>query len=124
LEARKVAFTKEVGALAFDFRSKIVSKPKQKKTISGEVVVEEPPVPHLSKLNQHGYVLLTFSEEIQMVPNLTLINNGTIVKDGKTYPVLEVVVEPGEDSDLENLEFVWNATDQTNTTLTLKLYFV
>jgi len=58
-----------------------------------------------------------------MVPNLTLINNGTIVKDGKTYPVLEVLVEPGDDSDPDKLTFVWNATDQTNTTLTLRLYF-
>ena len=58
-----------------------------------------------------------------MVPNLTLINNGTIVKDGKTYPVLEVLVEPGDDSDPEKLTFVWNVTAQTNTTLTLQLYF-
>jgi len=54
LEAQKVAFTKEVGALAFDFRSKIV-KPKQK-TVGGKVVVEEPPVPFLNKLLQDGFV--------------------------------------------------------------------
>jgi len=77
-----VAFTKEVGALAFDFRNSLVSKPKPKRTVRGKVVVEEPPVPYLSKLNQDGYVLINFSKEIQMVPNLTLINNGTIEKDG------------------------------------------
>jgi len=49
-----VAFTKEVVALAFDFRSKIV-KPKQK-IVGGKVIVEESPVPHLNKLLQDGFV--------------------------------------------------------------------
>ena len=42
-----------------------------------------------------------------------MINNGTIEIDGKVYPVLEVEVKPGLDSDPEELKFTWEVVAQT-----------
>jgi len=72
-----------------------------------------PPRPYISKVYNRGRLELTFSEEIEPVANLTMINNGTIEIDGKVYPVLEVEVKPGLDSDPEELKFTWEVVAQT-----------
>ena len=54
-----------------------------------------------------------FTQPIHTVPNLTLINNGTIEIAKEVYPVLELIIEPGADSDPVNLGFDWNVTAQT-----------
>ena len=45
------------------------------------------------------------------VPNLTLINNGTVtLDDAEEVPVLDVEILAGANSDPENLKFTWNCT--------------
>jgi len=60
-----------------------------------------------------------FTEEIQAVPNLTMITNGTIEVNAEVRPVLDIEIVPGEDSEQENLGFTWYVVSQTNTTLTV-----
>ena len=67
--------------------------------------------------------MITFSEPIELVPNLTIITNGTVEVDGKTVPVLELRIEPGEDSDPAKMNFTFRAVAQTPRTLTLEMIF-
>jgi len=50
------------------------------------------PKPRVTKIEQDGVVEITFSEPIELVPNLTIITNGTVDVDGKTSPVLEIEI--------------------------------
>jgi len=52
-----------------------------------------------------------------------MITNGTIVINGVEVGVLDVRIEPGEESDPKNMVFTWRAVSQTATTLTLQLIF-
>ena len=60
---------------------------------------------------------ITFSQDIQVVTNLTMITNGTITVDEEVYPVLDIQIVPGEDSDRGMLGFTWRVVSQTNRTL-------
>jgi len=51
------------------------------------------------------------------VPNLTMITNGTIVIDGKEWPVLHIEIVPGEDSDSAKLGFTWRVVAQSSKVL-------
>jgi len=68
-----------------------------------------------------------FSQEIFQVPNLTMITNGTVLvsdESGKqSYPVLEIMLQPGEDSDAQHLKLSWKAILQTPTKLVIQLFF-
>jgi len=81
------------------------------------------PKPHVTKIEQDGIVEITFSEPIEIVPNLTIITNGTVEVNGKISPVLELEILPGEDSDPANFNFTFKAVAQTSTKLTLQLVF-
>lgn len=37
-----------------------------------------PPTPHIKKISEKGLVFIDFASEIFLVPNLEMINNGTI----------------------------------------------
>jgi len=52
-----------------------------------------------------------------------MFTNGTVVINEQAVPVLDVRIDPGEDSDPENLGFTWRAVSQTPTTLTIQLIF-
>jgi hypothetical protein len=65
-----------------------------------------------------------------IVPNLTMINNGTILLDspnerrlGVKVPVISVEVLPGSDSNVTSLGFTWNATHLDKRELSISLYF-
>jgi len=81
------------------------------------------PKPHVTKIEQDGVVEITFSEPIELVPNLTIITNGTVDVDGKTSPVLELEIFPGEDSDPAKFNFTFKVVTQTPTKLTLQMVF-
>ena len=51
------------------------------------------------------------------------LHNATITKDGITVPALEVRVVPGFDSSADKLRYIYNITNMTETTITLKLGF-
>ena len=101
-----------IKALLNSFRSKILEK---RSRLSNNKEIFLPPRPHISKVYNRGRLEITFSEEIEPVANLTMINNGTIEIEGKVYPVLEVEVKPGLDSDPEELKFTWEVVAQTPT---------
>jgi len=52
-----------------------------------------------------------------------MITNGTIVVDGKEWPVLFIEIVPGEDSDDAKLGFTWRVEAQTGRVLRLQLVF-
>jgi len=72
-------------------------------------VEKEHPVPRIESIHQVGLIEIAFSSEIQLVPNMTLITNGTIQIKHEDVPVLNVTIEPGEDSDPSKLNFTWRA---------------
>lgn len=80
-------------------------------------MVPEPPVPFISMVTQTGRLRVTFTQPVYTVPNLTIINNGTIELKGKVVPVLDIEIVPGEDSNSEDLLFTWEVVSQTATTL-------
>ena len=51
------------------------------------------------------------------------MQNATTKKDGITVPALEVRVVPGLDSSPDKLRYIYNITNMTETTMTLKLGF-
>lgn len=65
-------------------------------------------------------VLLKFSSKTFVVPDLAIINNGTVSRitarmlSAPTAPVLEVDVNPGIESNAAALAFRWNVTEQTD----------
>ena len=83
----------------------------------------EPPVPFIDKISSTGELNLVFSEDVLPVPDLDMITNGTVTIESTTYPVLEITVEPGEDSDPARLTLDYEVVNQTSSSLTIQLYF-
>jgi len=75
----------------------------RKRNSSAKKVNPEPLVYYITTLDNTGNLVLTFSEDIIQVPNLTLLTNGTIEVDGVVYPVLHLEVEEGLESNPDTL---------------------
>ena len=88
-----------------------------------------PPNPFFSSIDSRGKVEIGFNSDVFAVPDLQMINNGTIYLDDlqvKTrelavtttkkartrVPVLSVEVIPGLESNATELTFRWNVTMQ------------
>ena len=105
-----------------------------------------PPKPFFKDFKSNGQVILGFQSDVYIVPNLQMINNGTIylsdLKDNrelaadrklavttrnnnlkKRIPVLQVEVLPGLESNPADLQFTWNVTQQEAQSLLVQLYF-
>jgi hypothetical protein len=98
-----------------------------------------PPNPFFKDVKLDGKILIGFQSDINIVPNLEMINNGTIYLEDlqarqlgiqtlknakkKSKPVLQVEVIPGSESKAEDLSFRWNVTSENAKTLELQLYF-
>jgi hypothetical protein len=87
--------------------------------------VPVPPNPFLKEVKVDGKILIGFSSDVKIVPNLQMINNGTIYLEDlhrelgvttvingkkKSLPVLQVEVLPGLESKADDLSFRWNVT--------------
>jgi len=92
-----------------------------KKSSSAKRGTYKPLTYHIASLDVSGNLVLSFSEDILQVPNLTLLTNGTIEIDDVVYPVLHLEVEEGHESNPYNLRFSWEAIRQTNRTLVIKI---
>jgi hypothetical protein len=55
--------------------------------------------------------------------DIDALQNATTTKDGITVPALEVRVVPGPDSSPNKLRYIYNVTNMTETTMTIKLGF-
>ena len=77
----------------------------------------------LVKVFNDGRITIQFTKEVHTVPNLTIINNGTVMVNGEEKPVLHLEMIPGMSSNIEDLKFTWNATFQNNLELDVHLYF-
>jgi len=94
----------------------------------------------IDSIDHFGRLHVKFSRNIQFVPNLDYLNNGTIYLDElqletrqldalsndtarERIPVLQVDVLPGQEQDLANVKFTWNVTMQNNRTMDVRLYF-
>jgi hypothetical protein len=105
-----------------------------------------PPKPFFKDFKPDGQVILGFQSDVYVVPNLQMINNGTIYLDDfknkrelaadrmlgvtttinnkkKRIPVLQVEVVPGLESNAADLQFAWNVTQQEAKSLHVQLYF-
>jgi len=82
-----------------------------------------PPEPYIESIDHTGKAKIRFSSAINTVPNLTMINNGTVEVDGEVYPVLQIDVEPGMDSFIKDLRFEYNVTAQDEFSIDVQLYF-
>lgn len=81
------------------------------------------PVPFISKISFDGIVEISFSVDVYIVPNVTILNNGTIEIDEEVYPVLQIEVESGGITDQKRLNFTWEVVKQTARKLYLQLHF-
>ena len=77
------------------------------------MVEENPPVPHLSAIEQTGNIVVVFSEDMYIVPDLQMIRNGTSIINGERKPVFDVEVIPGADSNPDELAFDWAVVSMT-----------
>ena len=84
---------------------------------------QEPPVPFIDKITSTGLLSIFFSEDVLPSPNLDMLINGTLTIDSETYPVLEITVVPGEESDPARLTLDWIVVEQTPSFLKIQLYF-
>ena len=80
---------------------------------SGEFFVVEPPVPRLEFIEQTGEVQIQFDQDMQVVPNLEMITEGTVEINGKEFPVVEINVIASAYSDPTKLEFEWVTAGMT-----------
>lgn len=81
----------------------------------------QPPKAYFKEITGYGLVKIGFTQDVVEVPQMNIINNGTVFlneiseKDPfyeieiKEVPVMELFVLPGIEQN-ENLNFTWNAT--------------
>ena len=87
----------------------------------------KPPSPFISKISHTGNVTIGFESEIYIFPNITVYNNGTVYLSDllpksqlgllrrlgaveEPVPVLKVDVLPGKESNIADLQYIWNVT--------------
>ena len=77
-------------------------------------MLNEPPSLEIVRISNRGVVDVRFSQDLYQVNNLTIINS-TVIQ-------LEIVPDEPE-TDMTLLEFTWNVTDFTASTMTIHMYF-
>ena len=60
---------------------------------------------------------------MKVVPDLRMLTEGIIVRDNKTYPVLDIEMIATEDQKLENLKFEWKALEMTKSSFRFQVIF-
>ena len=77
-------------------------------------MLNEPPSLEIVQISNRGVVDVRFSQNLHHVNNLTTINS----------TVIQLEIVPDEpDTDMTLLEFTWNVTDFTASTMTIHMYF-
>ena len=66
---------------------------------------------------------MSFSEDMHIIPSLSMLTNGTIRLNGVDEPVFKVEVLPGSDSDPMKLEFGWKVIEMTERWVSIQMYF-
>ena len=106
----------------FDWRKIFKAKETQMKR-EGTFKPYEAPEPRLQYIDQSGEVRISFNRDMNVIPKLEMVTEGTIIVDGVEYPVLEVEVINGFYSDPENLKFSWKVKEMTTRSIVLELNF-
>lgn len=57
---------------------------------SSLIFMKKPPRPRIASVDQSGEIKLTFDQDMQLVPLLKMLEEGTVEYEGLTYPVLDV----------------------------------
>ena len=68
-----------------------------------------------------GEVVITFDQQMQLLPSLKMIKEGKIDVNGVTYQVFEMKVIPAEGQDPLNVQFDWFISEMTQSSIRLKL---
>ena len=102
-----------------DFRFEFLQMEEQRAFSGVEIEEPKPPVPYLAGIEQSGVVVVSFSEDMRIVPDLTMITNGTVSVDGVRRPVFDVEIIPGVDSDPSQLSFGWSVVEMTSRSISI-----
>lgn len=100
------------------------------------ILDQKPPKPYVISVSYTGRFVLGFTSEVFKVPNLRMINNGTIYlsdlqkmgnsrllseldwdRKAEQFPVLSFSIIPGDGQNAKDLGFTWNVTNQTSSQL-------
>ena len=74
---------------------------------SGEFDKFVAPSPRLSFIEQTGEVEISFDQDMHVVPDVSMITDGRVKINGTEYPIVQIQVVNGPDSDPKNLGFSW-----------------
>ena len=107
-------------ALVNEWRENNLRKERKKRK---EAPYLKPPQPKLKKIGPTGEVVIIFDKDMQVVPKLEIIEQGTIKIDKVDFPVLSVEVIPNEDQDPKKVDFDWEVTSMTEKEMRIKLFF-
>lgn len=107
----------------------------------GFLMSKKPPKAYFRLMTDTGLVKLGFTEMVYVVPDMRMVNNGTIYmselqmlgdykrelgiwsKEAEQQPVLQLDVIPGDGQDANMLNFTWNATTQEYQYIDIQIYF-
>ena len=67
--------------------------------------------------------IITFSEDMHIVPDLKMIEEGTVEIGKEQLPVFKVEVIAGEDSDPSRLLFTWHIVEMTERKIFIQMVF-
>ena len=74
---------------------------------AGQIDQFTPPEARLKYIEQTGEVEISFDQDMQVLPDLSMINSGTVLMNGQDYPVVQIDVIAGPYSDPQMLDFDW-----------------
>ena len=71
------------------------------------------PVPHLDIIEQTGVVVVSFSTDMHVMPDMKMLSKGKVQIDGVTLPVFQIEVIPSQEQKRELLDFSWEVIKMT-----------
>ncbi len=83
----------------------------------------EPPKPEITFIDQTGEVEISFSQKMSILPDLSVITQGTVQINGTTLPVLEVSLIKSEFSDERDLAYTWEVNAMTENSVIFGMIF-
>ena len=103
------------------FRQKVTTETQHKTKSLADEQTTKVLKPFFTKITHDGEVQINFTEEIFSVPDLELINSGTVLVDDKVVPVLALDLVKAEDSNERKQILSWEVISQTSRQLRIKV---
>ena len=81
--------------------------------LSGKLLNAKPPQPQIQFIERAGEVVISFDQDMNVLPELSIVRDGVIEVEGRIFPVLNIEVIPSASSDPETLQFDWFVNEMT-----------